>query len=84
MLIGHLAETSAYVAANRGGPEFRSWTGSVHLLAALVNLTYAANRQRGGKPTRKPLVSPPTKQRPKKITVAELIARNANKPEGGE
>lgn len=85
MLIAHLSQDSAYVAANRGGPEFRSWTGTVHMLAALVNLTYAANRQRGGKATRKPLVKPPTKSRPRQLTVAEIIARHTKQEaEGGE
>lgn len=83
MLIAHLPESSAYVASNRGGPEFRAWTSTTHLLAAIVNLTYAANRQRGGKPTRKPLISPPKKERPRQLTVAEIIARH-KKPEGGE
>jgi hypothetical protein len=84
MLIAHLRDDSAFVAANRGGPEFRPWTGTTHLLAALVNLTYAANRQRGGKPTRKPLVKPPTKKRPKTLTVAQILARQPKKIEGGE
>jgi hypothetical protein len=82
MLIAHLHDGSAYMAANRGGPDHRPWTATVHLLAALVNLTYAANRQRGGKPTRKPLVSPPTKQRPKQVTVAQLIQRQKKKGGG--
>lgn len=84
MLIAHLPENSAYVAANRGGPEFRAWTGTVHMLAALVNLTYAANRQRGGKATRKPLVKPPTKSRPRQLTVAEIISRHTKESKGGE
>jgi hypothetical protein len=85
MLIAHLPEDSAFVAAHRGGPEFRPWTGTLHMLAALVNLTYAANRQRGGKATRKPLIKPPTKKRPKTLTVAQILARQKKEPEeGGE
>lgn len=84
LLAAHLAENSAFVAATRGGPEYRPWTGSTHLLAALVNLTYAANRQRGGKPTRKPLVKPPDRKRPRKLTVAQILARQKKELERGE
>lgn len=73
MLVGQLPDSAAYVAAARGGPQFRPWTSTTHLLATLVNLTHAANRQRGGKPTRKPLIAPPeTKRKARKMTVSEL------------
>lgn len=70
-----MEESSAYVAGRRGGPQFRAWTSSMYLLAALVNLTNAANRQRGGKRTSKPIVEAPKKTKARTLTVAELIVR---------
>lgn len=81
MLVGQFGDDSAYVASVRGGHEFRPWTSQMHMLATLVNLTYAGNRQRGGKPTRKPLVEPPKKSRkPKRLTVSELIKMQQGPP----
>ena len=62
----------------RGGPEFRAWTPELYLLAGIANLLNAANRQRAGKRSGKPLVKPPTKSttsKPRVITVAQLAAR---------
>lgn len=75
MLAGQMPEQSAFAAAHRGGSEFRPWTSQTYLLAAITNLLYAANRQRGGKPTRKPLVSTPdSKKKARKVTIAQLLA----------
>lgn len=80
ILHGQLPDTSASYAAQRGGPEYRPWTATAHLLATLVNLTYAGNRQRGGKPTKKPLIEPPNpKKKPSKVTVAELLDMKTKK-----
>lgn len=74
ILAGHLPETSAFFAARRGGPQFRPWTSTTHLLALIANLTYAANRQRGGKQTRNAIVKPPKRnEKPRKVTVSELL-----------
>jgi hypothetical protein len=76
MLVEHLDDSSALSAAHRGGREFRPWTTQVYLLAAVANLLNAANRQRAGKGTRKPLIEPPKRQvRARRITVAELLAK---------
>jgi hypothetical protein len=75
-LVGQLPQESAFAASARGGAEFRSWTPPLYLLAAVVNLLNAANRQRAGKRTREPLVKPPTaKSKPRVVTVAQLAAR---------
>lgn len=80
-LVGQLPPDSAFAASHRGGAEFRSWTPEVHLLAAVANLLNAANRQRAGKKTREPLVKPPsTKTKVRRLTVAEIRARQS-KPE---
>jgi hypothetical protein len=61
----------------RGGGDFRAWTPELHMLAAAVNLLFAANRQRAGKKTKEPLVKPPTQRRPqaRRLTVAEIAKR---------
>jgi hypothetical protein len=75
-LAGQLPPDSAFIASQRGGPEFRSWTPIMHMLAAIANLLFAANRQRAGKKTREPLVTPPThKPKPRRVSVAEIAAR---------
>lgn len=75
-LVEQLPQESALAAAQRGGPQFRPWTPTNHLLAGVVNLLHAANRQRGGKKTREPLVKPPTvKPQARKVSVAEIAAR---------
>lgn len=43
----------------KGGSQFRQWTTEAYLLASMVNLTFSANRQRAGKPTRKAPIVPP-------------------------
>jgi hypothetical protein len=81
MLVEHLPDDSALFAAMRGGKEHRPWTVETHLLTAVVNLLNAANRQRAGLKTRKPLVEPPkTKKRKpagRTVTVAQIKARAA-------
>lgn len=75
MLAGQMPEQSAFAAAHRGGSEFRPWTSQTYLLAAVTNLLYAANMQRGGKRVRKPMVSPPdSKKKTRKVTIAQLLA----------
>jgi hypothetical protein len=75
-LVGQLPADSAFAASSRGGAEFRSWTPTLYLLAAVVNLLNAANRQRAGKRSNQPLVKPPTAQRaPRVLTVAEIVRR---------
>lgn len=75
-LAEQLPQDSALSASMRGGPEFRPWTAQIHLLAALVNLTHAANRQRAGKKSGSPLVKPPTAtRRPRVLPVAEIARR---------
>lgn len=69
-LVEHLPDDSATFAAMRGGREFRAWTTDTHLFAAMVNMLYAANRQRGGKATRTPIVKPPV---PKKREVKRTL-----------
>lgn len=59
MLVGQLPEESALSASRQGGPRYRPWTLQNHLLAATVNMLYAANRQRGGKPTKTMPIVPP-------------------------
>lgn len=82
-LVGQLPDGTAFVAKQRGGPEFRPWTSTVHLLAALVNLTYSANRQRGGKATRKGIVEPPkVNATARKMTVTDLIAMQKKRDRG--
>ncbi len=78
MLIEHLNDSSALAARHRGGHEHRPWTFEVTLLATIANLLHAANRQRGGKKTQKPLVEPPKQQtKARVVTVAELLAKGS-------
>lgn len=51
------------------------WTPQAHLLAAAVNLLNAANRQRAGKRTTSPLVAPPKKRNVRRISVAQIAAK---------
>lgn len=75
-LVGQLPSDSAVGASARGGSEFRPWTAELYLLAAVVNLLNAANRQRAGKKTRDPLVKPPTKKpKARVLSVAEIARR---------
>lgn len=71
-LVKHLPETSATVAAIRGGQQFRPWTQDTYMLALLANLLYGANRQRAGKATRSPLVKPPQAKQTEKPKVVDL------------
>lgn len=61
----------------RGGPEFRAWTSSLHLLAAQTNMLYAANRQRGGKATKSPIIKPPVAKKAEPKRVVDLKAIKA-------
>lgn len=75
-LVGQLGPESAFAASYRGGSEFRAWTPTAHLLAGVVNLLNAANRQRAGKRTRDPLVKPPSvKPKARVINLAEVAKR---------
>jgi len=75
-LAGQFPLNSALRAAQRGGPEWRPWDPQLHLLAAIANLLNAANRQRAGKRTNSPIVSPPKKSKPvRRMTVAEIKRR---------
>lgn len=76
-LAGQLPPDSALRASLQGGDEFRAWTPEAYLLAAAVNLLNAANRQRAGKRSSKPLVEPPKpKVRPKaRVITLDQIAR---------
>ena len=78
-LVEHLPEDSAVIARARGGQRHRPWTSQAHLLAAAVNLLYVANRQRAGKPARRPLITPPKSKAPKKrgrvVRVADMNAQ---------
>lgn len=75
-LVGQLSPESAFRASHQGGPEFRSWTSTTYLLAGVVNLLHAANRQRAGKKTRDPLVrGPAAKPKVRRVSVAEIAAR---------
>lgn len=78
-LAGQLPPESAFHAALRGGPEQRPWTTTGHLLAGVVNLLYAANKQRAGKRVGSLPVRPPKGAAPKRaarmVTVAEIAAR---------
>lgn len=75
-LAGQLPPESAFRASQQGGQAFRSWTTTSYLLAGVVNLLNAANRQRAGKKTREPLVRPPSmKPKARTVTVAEIAAR---------
>lgn len=76
-LVGQLPPESAFGASVRGGPEFRAWTPSLYLQAAIANLLNAANRQRAGKRSSQPLIKPPTTQRKQTrvLTVAEIARR---------
>jgi len=77
-LVGQLPQSSAFAASMRGGAEFRPWTTDTYLLAAVVNILAAANRQRAGKRGGKPVVKPPQAQRARParvLSVAQLAAR---------
>jgi hypothetical protein len=75
-MAGQLPGHSALRAAQRGSPEWRAWDSHMYLLAAITNLLNAANRQRAGKRTHGPLVSPPKKSKPtRRLSVAEIAAR---------
>ena len=74
-LVEHLPEDSATLAEVRGGPQMRPWTLNNQLAGAAVNLLYAANRQRAGKPTRSLLVKPP---KPRRVTGPRPGVRVAN------
>lgn len=75
-LAGQLPPESAFRASQQGGAEFRAWTPTSYLLAGVVNLLNAANRQRAGKKTREPLVKPPSRRvKARRVTVAEIAAR---------
>jgi hypothetical protein len=79
-LVGQLSQSSAFAASTRGGAEFRPWTSETYLLAAVVNLLNAANRQRAGKRGSQPLVKPPQpvqKRQPLVLTVAEIARRQS-------
>ena len=83
-LVGQLPMTSAYAASVRGGAEFRPWDSQLYVLAAIANLLAAANRQRAGKRSAKPVIQPPKPQRPQRpkrvITVAEILRRQQHSP----
>lgn len=84
MLAGQLPPESAFHASLRGGPEHRPWTTTGHLLAGVVNLLYAANKQRAGKRVGSLPVRPPAgkkaKPRGRVVSVAEIAARQALEP----
>ena len=80
LLVGQLSDTSAFAASVRGGPEFRSWSLANSLLAACANLLHAANQQRAGKKSIKPLVQPPKKAVKRTVVrLADVIARRRAK-----
>lgn len=77
-LVGQLPQSSAFAASVRGGSEFRPWDAQLYLLAAIVNLLNAANRQRAGKRGSKPVVEPPKagrSRKPRVLSVAEIARR---------
>lgn len=78
-LVGQLPVESAFAASVRGGSEFRSWSPQLYVLAAIANLLNAANRQRAGKRSSKPVIKPPaSKNKPvptRVLTVAEIVRR---------
>jgi hypothetical protein len=77
-LAGQLPPESAFHASKQGGVQFRAWTPTLHVLAGVVNLLNAANRQRAGKKTREPLLRAPsssTKPKARRVSVAEIAAR---------
>jgi hypothetical protein len=76
-LVEHLPEDSATMAAVRGGPQFRAWTSQMYMLAAQVNMLYAANRQRAGKATRSGIVKPPVAKKAEPKRVLDLKAVQA-------
>lgn len=78
MLVGQLPQDSAFAASMRGGAELRPWTLQLYLLAAVVNLLNAANRQRAGKRGNAQIVKPPKPQgntKPRTLSVAEIMRR---------
>lgn len=76
-LVEQLPEGSALNAAMRGGPQHRVWTSDLHLQAAVVNMLYAANRQRSGKATKTGLVTPPAAKKAPPARVLDLKAVQA-------
>lgn len=84
-LVGQLPQSSAFAASVRGGAEFRPWTSELYLLAAIVNLLNAANRQRAGKRGNKPVVEPPKagRRKPRVVSVAELARRQQRSANAG-
>jgi hypothetical protein len=75
-LVGQLPDTSAFAGSLRGGPEFRSWTMANSLLVATANMLYAANQQRAGKKSIKPLIKPPKKAKKRRVVrIADVLAR---------
>lgn len=75
-LAGQLPPDSALRASMQGGVEYRPWTPETYLLAAAVNLLGAANRQRAGKRSSKPLVEPPKpKRKARVVPLAQIAAR---------
>ena len=80
MLVGQLSDTSAFAASVRGGPEFRSWNFTNSLLAACANLLHAANQQRAGTKSIKPLVDPPKNAGKRTVVrLADVLARRKEK-----
>lgn len=80
MLVEHLPEGSAFLAARRGGPEHQAWDTTAHLLAGIANILNAANYQRAGKRSGKPAVTPPQpkiKSRKRTLSVAQIMSRAA-------
>ena len=72
-LVGQLPDTSAFAASTRGGGEFRGWGTQTYLLAASANMLYAANQQRAGKKSIKPLIKPPQKAKQRRmVRISEL------------
>ena len=78
-LVEHLPESSATIAKAKGGPKHRPWTSEAHLLALVANLLHVSNRQRAGKPARKPLITPPkikvNKSRGRVVRAVDVNAR---------
>lgn len=77
-LVGQLPPESAFGSSVRGGAEFRPWSPQLYVLAAIANLLNAANRQRAGKRSGKPIIKPPTSAKPRPtrvLTVAEIVRR---------
>jgi hypothetical protein len=88
-LVEHLPQDSSTIASMKGGLAHRQWTAETYMLASLVNLTFSANRQRAGKPTRKAPVQPPKissavkkAATPKRVVrISQLRSARKNQPE---